>query len=97
MILKSLRISPKQFYQMPGPDNPYIATVEYRTHGEADITMPLGPQIAQRLLEIVADELVKASKAIANNLTSEIITAGAAVALAAPQKVSSQADDDDPL
>jgi len=41
----------------------------------SNVTMPLGDEVSRRLLAIVAEELMKASKEVAEALTNEVIAA----------------------
>ena len=50
----------------------YTGSVEFANeHGTVEIN--LGPEVAEKILAVVADQLVESSKEIAANLTAEII------------------------
>ena len=55
----------------------YECEVQFQSERNgSNVTMPLGDEVSRRLLAIVADELLKASKEVAASMTTDIIVAG---------------------
>ena len=76
MRLTYLSLQPVASYEpqyVPGRTT-YKLSVKYET-GNGSIESRLGPDIATRILELIADEIVKESKEVAQQLTAEILTA----------------------
>lgn len=78
MNLEYLTIDPVRSYE-PGYEagrNTFKGKIKYNTSNGA-VEMRLGPDVATRILAIIADELVKESKEIATTLTAEVLTQAA--------------------
>jgi hypothetical protein len=72
MKIASLNISERQTYEPGYRPNAYKATIKYKgNYGE--VTVNLTPDLTTKVMRVIADELVAASKEIANDLTKEII------------------------
>jgi hypothetical protein len=78
MRLSYLSLQPYASYEKGYVDGrtTYKLSVKYDTDNGA-IESRLGPDVATRILAIIADELVKESRQVAEKLTSEILTQGA--------------------
>lgn len=75
MNLDYLTIDPIRSYEA-GFDptrSTFKGKIKYNTSNGA-VEMRLGPDVATRILAIIADELVKESKEIATNLTAEVLS-----------------------
>lgn len=81
MFVAAISIRRQGYYAYGSPDltKPFEATIE--VHGEHSKTeLRLSPELSQRVVEIIADEIVAAGKA-----TAEAMVASFAEALPAPQ------------
>ena len=75
MIVKaiSIRRVTKSFYAEPKGDEQFAATLELvGEYGKVELR--LSPDMSQRIVEIVADEIAKAGRATAEALTAEVIS-----------------------
>lgn len=59
-------------YSMPDPSKPFRATIE--VHGaQGKVELNLAPEMSQRIMTILADEVAAAGRATADAMTAEII------------------------
>ena len=75
MIVKaiSIRRVGTHYYSDPKGNEPFAATLEMiGEYGKVELR--LSPDMSQRIVEIVADEIAKAGRATAEALTAEVIS-----------------------
>ena len=82
MKIQSLSISEWNSYEPNYRPGAYKCTIRYKGNS-GEVQVNLTPDLTQRVMAVIAEELVAASKEIANDLTKEIIEHAA---LAAPAK-----------
>lgn len=73
MLLQRLEIFRGEHVWSTDPDAPLNGTVKFVNKQGDEIKLRIGTGASQRIMAIVADELVNASKAIACDLTAEIL------------------------
>jgi hypothetical protein len=89
MILTQLSIYKNESYQ-PNPDG-YRGTLSFKNQ-YGDITLQLTPELSAKILALVGENAIEATRAVANNLTAAVFSQPA---LAAPVKQEEPEHDDD--
>lgn len=75
MLLRSLKLfRGSEYAYAPDPTKPLVGEVEFWSEAGDKIAIRLTEESAKRILDIVADGLIQASRKVANDLTAEIIT-----------------------
>ena len=75
MQLKSLEISKNESY-MPRPDD-YTGRLRYVNQAHGAVELALSDELSRKILAVIAEDLVAASKKIANELTADtMLSAG---------------------
>jgi hypothetical protein len=87
MQLENLSIRLRNSWEPGYKEGSYQAMIKYKNK-EGTIELQLTPTLTAKILNVVAEDLVVASKEIATNLTSAVITAQ--TALPAPKVPSAQ-------
>lgn len=72
MRISSLNINEWQNYEPGYRKDSYRATIKYKG-SSGEVMINLTPELTKKVMHVIADELVAASKEIANDLTREII------------------------
>lgn len=71
MQLKELKIEMRRWGEFQGK---YIGQVKFED-GAGEITLTLGPSISEKIFEVVSNQLIESSTALANNMTNIIQSA----------------------
>ena len=72
MILENLSIRKRYAYEANYVEGQYVATIKY-TNQSGSVEMQLTPELSRKLLEIVAEDLVVASREVAQTLTAQTL------------------------
>jgi|HubBroStandDraft_5_1064220.scaffolds.fasta_scaffold23187_8 hypothetical protein len=72
MKIQRLGISEWSSYEPGYRPGAYKATIQYKGQN-GEVSVQLTPDLTQKVLNVIAEELVAASREIANDLTKEII------------------------